>query len=114
MATTRNNMADKNDIKEIHARIESLIKAMYDNNLTTCNNINLVVVQVAKLQAMIELMPKPQARPCGYFNDHKEWHAKEDDKAERKSLTWYAAWLSLIGVVVLALIKIEPMIHLGK
>ena len=114
MTTRKNNMADKDDIKELHTRIEALIKAMYDNNLTTCNNINLVVVQVAKLQAMIELMPKPQSRPCGYFNDHKEWHAKEDDKNERKSLTWYATWFGLIGVIILAFIKIEPLIHITK
>ena len=114
MTEKRNSMADKDDIRDLNARIDSLVKAMSDNNLATCNNINLVVVQVAKLQAMIEMMPKPHTRPCGYFNDHKEWHAKEDDKNERKSLTWYATWLGLIGVIVLALIKIEPMIHLGK
>jgi hypothetical protein len=112
MATTRSNMADKNDIKELHARIDSLVKAMYESNLTTNNNINQVTIQVAKMIATIEAMPKARTRPCEYFQDHKEWHAKEDDKAERKSLTWYAAWLSFIGVVILALTKIEPMIHI--
>ena len=106
--------ATTDDIAKIHGRIDELVKAMYDSNLATNNNINLVIVSVAQLKAIVEAMPKPHARPCDYFSEHVKWHAREDDKADKKSITWYAAWLSFIGVVALALVKIEPLIHITK
>ena len=126
-------MADKDDIKELHQRIENLVKSMHENCMTTNNNINLVAIQVAKQESSITAIvtalaafPRPKERPCpdfcSHLQDHKAsdtpagirkdfdnhmtYHKEQAELVEKKSMTWYTAVVGLVFMLLMTALQI--------
>lgn len=95
-------MVERADIDRLHKRIDDTQAQMVEQNkmLTT------MVIQLTEIATIVKGWPKPESRPCSYFQnhteDHKEiavWLAEMNDHVSEAKETKAAIRREGIGIV---------------